>query len=266
MRLTVLGSGVCSSDFGAPDRYPPGFLLDCNGFRILLDCSELIRMRITKAGYDFAALDLLCISHPHPDHNALPHFLLALYCKQEVWGKMGRREQVVLCPPFIAEHYEESIRLFTPDLLENHRPYPPVSFLTEERKRYVFEEGKVSVMMFPVSHAYGRCPSVAFRIEAFSKVLTYSGDSGRCDALREAAEGADLFLCEASSEVGLRESRYGHLTPRWAAEIAKEAGAKSLLLTHYSGLDSEDLMLSDARSSGYRGSISLAKDFATYEL
>jgi ribonuclease Z len=61
-------------------------------------------------------------------------------------------------------------------------------------------------------------------------------DTGVCDAAVALAEGADLVLCEATfleSEADLAGA-FGHLTARQAATIAREAGARRLVLTHFS--------------------------------
>src|SRR5690606_6753721 len=61
-------------------------------------------------------------------------------------------------------------------------------------------------------------------------------DTRMCDAAYELARGVDMLVCEStylSSEE--REARsHGHLTAKQAAMIAKEAGARRLVLTHFS--------------------------------
>ena len=61
-------------------------------------------------------------------------------------------------------------------------------------------------------------------------------DTRMCDGAIELAQGVDLLVCEStylSSEE--KEARsHGHLTARQAATIAKEAGARRLVLTHFS--------------------------------
>jgi ribonuclease Z len=61
-------------------------------------------------------------------------------------------------------------------------------------------------------------------------------DTRMCDAAIDVARGADLLVCEstylASEE---REARaHGHLTAAQAGAIAREAGVKRLVLTHFS--------------------------------
>ena len=68
-------------------------------------------------------------------------------------------------------------------------------------------------------------------------------------------------LCEAASRVGVDlTKRYGHCNPKQAGEVAREAGARSLWLTHYSGHDGVEVMCDDARASGYEGALRVACD------
>jgi ribonuclease Z len=70
------------------------------------------------------------------------------------------------------------------------------------------------------------------RGQAFAFIM----DTRPCDAAVELAREADLVVCEStylSGEEDLAES-YGHLTAAQAARIAAEAGARQLVLTHFS--------------------------------
>jgi ribonuclease Z len=61
-------------------------------------------------------------------------------------------------------------------------------------------------------------------------------DTRICDAAIELARDADLLVCEATfanAEADLAGS-YGHLTAGQAGQIAAEAGARALVLTHFS--------------------------------
>ena len=86
MRLTILGSGTCVSQInGIRNRFPPAFLIeDKNNEKILFECSEGIRFRIEKAGYNYSDIEHIAISHSHPDHFALVHYLQSLFCKRQL--------------------------------------------------------------------------------------------------------------------------------------------------------------------------------------
>ncbi len=61
-------------------------------------------------------------------------------------------------------------------------------------------------------------------------------DTRLCDAAFELADGADMLVCEstfADAEATLARE-WGHLTAGQAGRIAAEAGARLLVLTHFS--------------------------------
>jgi len=62
-------------------------------------------------------------------------------------------------------------------------------------------------------------------------------DTRACNAAVELARGVDLLVCESTYISGEEDlaDQYAHLTAAQAASIAVEAGARRLVLTHYSG-------------------------------
>ena len=85
-----------------------------------------------------------------------------------------------------------------------------------------------------------------------------AGPTRRCATSR----GTDLLLIEATLPVSDGE---GHLTPREAGEHGARAGAKRVVLTHFS----DELDVEWARAEGARGfgaPVDAAHEGATYEL
>ena len=88
-------------------------------------------------------------------------------------------------------------------------------------------------------------------------------DTRLCDAAFELADDADLLVCEstfADAEAALADD-YGHLTAGQAGQIAAAAGARRLVLTHFSQRypDPPAQLLRDA-AAAYDGDIVLAAD------
>ena len=66
--------------------------------------------------------------------------------------------------------------------------------------------------------------------------FAYVMDTRLCPGAYELAQGVDMLVCEATflSDKEGEASRYCHMTAANAASLAKESGAKMLLITHFS--------------------------------
>ena len=67
--------------------------------------------------------------------------------------------------------------------------------------------------------------------------VVFSGDTAPCQGLLQAAQGADLLLCDATYALPEQEAQarqWGHSTFGQSAALAAQAGARRLWLTHYS--------------------------------
>jgi len=90
-------------------------------------------------------------------------------------------------------------------------------------------------------------------------------DTRRCDAAVELARNVDLLLIESTYlDAQAKEARErGHLTARQAAEIASDAGAKRVVLSHFSQrYPSEQPFLEEA--AAVHGSVFAATDGARF--
>jgi ribonuclease Z len=91
-------------------------------------------------------------------------------------------------------------------------------------------------------------------------------DTRLCDAAFALADQADMLVCEstfADSEATLAQE-YGHLTASQAGRIAAQAGARLLVLTHFSQrYEPEDgQRLAGEAASAFGGEVVLARDLA----
>jgi ribonuclease BN (tRNA processing enzyme) len=216
MRLTILGS---SGGYPGPQNPSSGFLLEHSGARIWIDAGHGTFSALQRLA-DCTAVDAILISHVHADHCVdLYAFNIAmrfheqgvlhrsLYCPREVWERMPL---LIGDPPEGEKSFSQSFD-FHP---------------TEAG-------GVVEVCGLRVSFLRTDHPNhcLAMRLESDSGVLTYSADTGPGADLAGFARGSDLLLCEATYQEG-RVGAPVHLTARQAAETARRAGARRLVLTH----------------------------------
>jgi ribonuclease BN (tRNA processing enzyme) len=101
------------------------------------------------------------------------------------------------------------------------------------------------------------------------RILAYSADAGPCPALPRIADEADLFLCEAGlrslAEDDPEPQSRGHLLPSEAGRVAREAGAKRLLLTHVPLPDGGKWAMAEAGGE-YHGPLEIAEPLRSYDV
>lgn len=279
--IHVLGSGTCHPVRGGKRRAHPGFFVRWGDGdqHLLIECSQCIAERLEEIGIDPYSIRHLAVSHAHPDHYALPQFVQTAFCSGLSLPRTDTARVASLSiygSAHIAKSISQLNRIFFEETVDDRGegglPSPIIQpkILRASGDVCAFGEGQSGLIAgYRVHHGFGRVDALALRLMLPGGfVLAYSGDTGWCDGLIESARNADLFICEASAGIAdeAMAKGYGHLNPRQAGEVARLADVKKLVLTHYSGRDSDEAMLADARSSGYRGEILIAHDGDRYEL
>jgi ribonuclease BN (tRNA processing enzyme) len=252
MKLTVVG---CAGSYPGPDSPASCYLVEADHqgrtFRLLMDLGN------GALGYlhrhvDPLVVDAAVVSHLHPDHclDYTSYYVLRRYHPRApfpplpVWGPSGAKA-------FFARAYGLSVESAMGGEFA-FRAYPPGRF----------DIGPFAVEAARVVHPV---ESYALRLEAAGRVLVYSGDTARCDALCDLAHDADLLLAESSFLVDAKNPPGLHMTGRDAAETATAAGVDRLLLTHIPHWHDPKQMLADARPA-FDGWLELAEPGATYDV
>lgn len=213
MKLTVLGNngpypkagGACS-----------GFLLDSGETKLVLDFGNGVLSRLQQY-IDIEEISAVILSHLHSDH--ISDISILKYAADIKLMKGRMKDPIKIYAP--AEPIEEFNRLKYKEALELIEINPDEKLMI----------GDLKVSFREMVHGY---KNYAVCIEKSPKKFVYSGDTCLNDGLVDFARNADLFLCEA----GLLEKddkciRAMHLTAKEAARIAKDAGVRRLLLTHF---------------------------------
>ena len=84
-------------------------------------------------------------------------------------------------------------------------------------------------------------PDMGYRLEIEGKIVTYLCDTGYCNNAIELAKDADLVISECGSLPGQALPGWPHMDPSLGAKLAREAGARQVLLTHFSAADYQSI-------------------------
>jgi len=97
------------------------------------------------------------------------------------------------------------------------------------------------------------------------RIFAYVADTLPCEAAIRVARNADVLLCESTYLERHRDlaREHHHLTARQAAEVAAAAGAKQLILTHFSARY-QDLAEFAAEAGLFFPNLLIAEDFKVF--
>ena len=101
------------------------------------------------------------------------------------------------------------------------------------------------------------------------KKVAIFGDTAPCDAALEMARDVDVMVHEATLEAAMAEkaNSRGHSSTEQTAQLARDANAKRLIVTHVSSrYDAEGCRRLLAECQAYFPACELAEDFATFTL
>lgn len=246
MELVTVGTGTVAP---SPHRVAACHWVERGDLRILLDCGPGALHRLAEFGLPWQQITHVVVTHFHADHfGELPMLVFALRHAVEP----PRREPLVILGPVGTVRLVKALAQgFGSWLLD---PGFPIGVLDVRDGEPFPLSADVNLETCHVPHTQ---ESVAVGVTAPEGRLVYTGDTGPSDDLARWATGCDLLLAECS----LPEARAidMHLTPERAGELARDAGAARLVLTHfYPQVETSD----PARGARTRfsGAVTVAKD------
>jgi ribonuclease BN (tRNA processing enzyme) len=261
MAWTTLGTA--GGPVANPSRSQPANLLALNGRHWLVDCGDGTVERLSATGLQPAKVGSVFISHLHMDHIGGLQGLIGLRWMTNAPGVL-----TVFGPPGtdilvagIVQSMQPSSRLGV--ALQGGKPMPRPE---DSVRVVVLNDGAdltvdgVRVRTVRNSHfddkpgipADTGTASLSYRFDAGPGAIGYTGDTGVSQPVARLFKGVDMVVSEVIDLDGTianingphspmpPETRAGliehlktqHLTPRQAGELAAQAGAKRLVLTH----------------------------------
>jgi ribonuclease Z len=300
LNVTFLGT---SGSVPTPKRALPAIAIRRKDELILFDCGEGLQRQMIQAGIGFHRKMKVFVSHMHGDHVlGLPGLLQTMSLlerekKLDIYGPVGIKafveamkqtvQFVLTFPVNVYEIEEEGIICREKEyeicaiwvehvipslayaLVENPRAG---RFFPEKAKRFGVKEGPLwsklqqgGSVRLPNGRVV-KSEEVTGPLRMGRKIV-YTGDTKSTENLVKFAENADLLIYDATfdDELSERAQEDGHSTPSQAAETAKKAKVKWLILTHISArYKNASGLLEQARKTFSK--VDVAEDFLKIDL
>lgn len=294
--VTILG---CSSAAPTTRHHPSAQLVTYRRHNMLVDCGEGTQLQLRRYGISFSRIDHIFISHLHGDHFLGLPGLLSTLALHNVEGDVTVHtfaEGVAMLRPLIdfvcrersySLHWDvvdprtSSVVMDDGSLRVTSFPLyhrvPCVGYRFEEvnKRRHIDRE---SCDFYNVPHYLmndikdgadlvlpdGRVVDNERLTTAPTPPASYAycSDTVKDKRVAEAVCGIDTLYHEATygDEGAAKAAPRGHSTARQAAEIAREAGAKTLVLGHYSQSILDESVLAREAAEEFDGTILLGNE------
>ncbi|WP_405425138.1 ribonuclease Z [Streptomyces erythrochromogenes] len=286
--FVVLGT---ASQVPTRHRNHNGYLLRWDGEGILFDPGEGTQRQMLRAGVAAHDINRICITHFHGDHSLglagviqrinldqVPHPVAAHYpaSGQKFFDRLR-----------YATAYRETVPITEEPVSEDGPVAQGASYLLETRRlshpvesfgyRITEPDGRRMVPELLARHGI-KGPDVG-RIQREGKLdgvpldavseprpgqrFAFVMDTRLCAGVDELAEGCDMLVIESTflDEDERLATDHGHLTAGQAARVARDAGVRHLVLTHFSQRYTDPAEFErQARAAGFEGELTVAAD------
>jgi ribonuclease BN (tRNA processing enzyme) len=234
-----------------PSRFGSAYAVQVGGEYLMFDRGPAATHKLVKCGIFPTQVDNLFFTHHHFDHNVdYPCFLLVRWDQS-----IGQENQLKVYGPTLTETITERIIgeagafVFDWKARVNHPlsqrvhvnrggtlPRKPPSVLAKDVGPGVVARGRDwTVTAAPAEHVQPYLDSLAYRLDCTDGSIVFTGDTQPCRSVVDLARGADMLLCMCWDDQAIMEAAgeaSGQCGTTGAAEMARQAGVKRLVLVH----------------------------------
>lgn len=263
VKLVFLGTAASCFSEG---RNPTSLLLSVDGKHLLMDCGDSTTRRLIDFGIDLLDVEGVYLSHGHADHcSGIVAFLWQQWLACERTTPLA-----ILAQPYLLEKIDTLLELY-------HTPRGAFQY---EMTRIPLEGGGGAPVNLPwlssgnvscsfntarTVHSPG-CTAIRLDFQAGGSKqvsLVYASDTAPSNDIAAFSRDATVLVHESTflDDQEPLATSYNHSTPSGAARVANRAGAKKLVLVHYSvKLEGRENELEAQASSSFKGDVMVAKD------
>ena len=254
-RVTFLGTGDplngerAQASIAVPLAAGEAMLFDASSGTVLL-------RQLDAAGIPLDRVRHLFVTHRHFDHvgglapllialTALPETTLTIHATPQTLAAL--RDLLSLTIPGVEDWLGDRLRWA--ELVPGK---PTIA-------------GNAEVTPFLVDHSL-EC--VGFRVKQGSSTMVHAADTRPCPNVVEYAKDADLLIYEAyGSEDDARQAHaFGHSTAADAGRVARDAGVRRLVLTHFrSGNFVDPTQLAAEAQAVFDGPVEVSRDLDAFD-
>lgn len=272
IRVTFLGTAASRPTVG---RNVSSVLIQREGDHFLFDCGEGTQRQMMRYGTGFSVHDIF-FSHMHADHFLGVIGLLrtmGLQGREEsmrLWAPAGSSAILEQAVHLGVERVPFAVQIgeLEPGARVARDGYDIHAFRAQHGTRALgfalvehdrlgrFDVSRARALGIPEGPLFGKLhrgesvevdgriihPADLVGAPRPGRRIVYSGDTRPCKETLEAARGADLLIHDATfaTDEAERARVTEHSTAREAADVARRAGARRLLLTHLSARYADD--------------------------
>lgn len=296
MSLSIVLLGTSASR-PTVERNVSSLALTRGGDTMLFDCGEGTQRQMMRYGVSFALGDIF-FTHFHADHVIGVIGLMrtmALQGREEplrLWGPRGAARHLKRAEQFGVDRITFPIEIRELDAGDqvkrgdyaiaafgvDHGPGPAMGYaLVESDRKGRFDPDRARELGIPEGPLWGRIhrgESITLadgQVVASSQLVgpprpgrtvVITGDTRPSDNTIAAARDADLLVHEATfgDEEAERAVETGHSTAREAARVARQAGCRRLVLSHFSARYSRDTALLEAQAREEFAEVTIGRD------
>lgn len=224
---------------------------------ILVEASGNPIHNLLKANIDILNLDVVILSHAHPDHlYALPSLI-------QNFAILNRRKPLnIICNQPTANKADQLLELFS--LSPRKLPFS-IKWHTHEKRVYE-EVAGIRIVSFPVNHTI---PTSGFKLSTEVSSLVYSSDTLPCKSVITHASGATALIHEStgSESNSNKLNADGHSSALQAGDIAQKSGVTKLFLCHFDiALNTSPAKMQHEAGSAFKGKVIVPEPFMTYKI